>query len=144
MKLAEFIQKYIKTSVDYDGVYGAQCVDLFRQYCKEVLEIPEHTGSVDGAKDLFLKYKELPKEQKYFNLWDPYCMAKPGNIAVFDKTEKNKFGHVAIVVADTISTLIVFEQKGKEDPAAVTKAEICERSKASLLGYLAVRPKELW
>ena len=36
MKLDEFINKYINTKVDFDGAFGAQCVDLFRQYCKDV------------------------------------------------------------------------------------------------------------
>ena len=47
MKLDEFVMKYVKTKVDFDKVYGAQCVDLFRQYCYDVLELP-HTGSVEG------------------------------------------------------------------------------------------------
>ena len=52
MKIEEFINKYLNKIVDFDGAFGAQCVDVFRQYCKDVLEIP-HTGAVEGAKDLF-------------------------------------------------------------------------------------------
>lgn len=144
MTLAQFIQKYVKTSVDYDGAYGAQCVDLFRQYCKDVLEIPERTEAVDGAKDIYLKFHDLPKQEQYFVRWDKYCLGKPGLIAVYDSTPNNKYGHVAIVLADLGNSLIVFEQKGKEDPTAETKAEICERDKTFLLGYLNTRPKELW
>ena len=58
MKLDEFINKYINTKVDFDNAFGAQCVDLFRQYCKDVLDIP-HTGSVDGAKDIYLNYYKM-------------------------------------------------------------------------------------
>lgn len=31
MDIFEFIEKYLDKKVDYDGYYGAQCVDLFRQ-----------------------------------------------------------------------------------------------------------------
>ena len=54
MELSDFVRKYDGCKVDFDGVYGAQCVDLFRQYAKECLVIPEHTGSCStsgGAKD---------------------------------------------------------------------------------------------
>ena len=34
MTLEEFVNKYIGRKVDFDGAYGAQCVDLFRQYNK--------------------------------------------------------------------------------------------------------------
>ena len=68
MKLDEFINKYINTKVDFDKAFGAQCVDLFRQYCKDVLNIP-HTGSCSttgGAIDLFLDWEKMPLEKKYF------------------------------------------------------------------------------
>ena len=48
MTLDEFVKKYNGKKVDYDGRYGCQCVDLFRQYCEDVLNIP-HTGGVIGA-----------------------------------------------------------------------------------------------
>lgn len=144
MKLATFIQTYVKTSVDYDGAFGAQCVDLFRQYSRDVLEIPEHTGAVKGAREIYLNFDKLPKEKKYFQLTDKYYRPAPGNIAVWNSTSKNIYGHVAIVIADLGDSLIVMEQKGKEDPKATTKAEINERSKEGLLGYLYVKPKAMW
>jgi hypothetical protein len=63
----EFVMKYYQTKVDYDGQYGYQCVDLFRQYCKDAAGVTEFsTGGVTGAKDLYLLYKKLPLERKYF------------------------------------------------------------------------------
>ena len=38
MKLDEFINKYINTKVDFNNAFGAQCVDLYRQYCKKELK----------------------------------------------------------------------------------------------------------
>ena len=65
MKLDEFINKYINTKVDFDNAFVAQSVDLFRQYCKDVLNIP-HTGScatTGGAKDLYCDWEKMPLEK---------------------------------------------------------------------------------
>lgn len=135
MTLIEFIEKYQGKKVDFDGVYGAQCVDLFRQYAKEVLAIPEHTGpcaTTGGAIDLFQDYERMPIEKKYFTRstnknW------KSGDILIWDKTPTNKYGHVAILIAvfDN-SKFLVFEQNGITQAGA----EIRVRDKTGLLGYL--------
>ena len=67
MNLREFIIKYNGKKVDFDGAFGAQCVDLFRQYNKDVWGNP-HTGAVEGAKDLIKKYSNLEIEKKLLNL----------------------------------------------------------------------------
>ena len=98
MTLEEFIIKYSGKKVDYDGVFGSQCVDLFRQYCVDVLLIAEHTGSCNtsgGAKDLFLDYHRMPVEKKYF--WRSSSKTcKAGDILIWNETLTNKYGHVAI------------------------------------------------
>ena len=55
MTPAEFFVKYQRDMIDYDKAFGAQCVDVFRQYCKDVIGCP-HTGSVEGAKDLWFRF----------------------------------------------------------------------------------------
>lgn len=133
MKINEFITKYLGTKVDYDKKYSAQCVDLFRQYCQDVLKIP-HTGGVEGAKDLYLNYSKLPLEIKYFDRISRGPLA--GDIAVWGATESNKYGHVAIVVGNMAGKdLLIFEQDGfKLDGAKLTI-----RSIDNLLGYLRFR-----
>lgn len=109
MTIFDFVNKYEGKQVDYDNAYGAQCVDLFRQYSKEVLEIPEHTGTVEGAKDLFLKFDRMPKMQKYFEkVKEPI----PGDIVVLNSNTRNKYGHVAIVLYATDKSIVTFEQDG--------------------------------
>lgn len=132
LKFEQFITKYCGKKVDYDKVYGAQCVDLFRQYCQDVLGIP-HTGSVDGARDLYEKYRELPLEQKYFVPLIKSAVPEFGYVAVWGSNPRNKYGHVALVLAKLdASTLLVFEQDGyAQDGAKITK-----RSTDNLLGYL--------
>ena len=134
MLLDDFVNKYKGKKVDFDGVYGAQCVDLFRQYTKECLGIAEHTGSCSttgGAKDLFLDYNKMPIEKKYFiRITNKNII--PGDVAIWDSTEKNKYGHVAIVLGVLNNRLIVFEQNGFTQNGA----EINIRTKDKLLGAL--------
>lgn len=134
MNLEEFVKKYNGKKVDFDGVYGAQCVDLFRQYAKECLEIPEHTGSCSttgGAKDLFLDYPKMEKEKKYFIRETKKGMVQ-GDVLIWNSTETNKYGHIAIYLGKVNNSLIVFEQDGfKQDGAKINL-----RSKDNLLGFL--------
>ena len=127
MKLDEFINKYVNTKVDFDNIYGAQCVDLFRQYCKDVLCIP-HTGSCSttgGAKDLFIDYSKMPLEQKYFNALKTKTI-KYGDVIIWDSTSTNKYGHVAILISRIDEkTILVFEQNGiKQDGAKLSTRNI--------------------
>ena len=135
MKLEQFLTYYCGQQVDFDKQYGAQCVDLFRQYCKDVLGIP-HTGacsSSGGAKDLYLDYSKMPLEKKYFVRLGKNAAPAYGNVAIWDATPTNKYGHVAIVICKLSSnTLLVFEQNG----IAQDGAKFVERSVANLLGYL--------
>lgn len=135
MTLDVFVNKYNGKKVDFDGVFGAQCVDLVRQYWKEVDEIPEHTGSCSttgGAKDLFLDYDKMPLEKKYFKKIPRNKSFVSGDVVIWDSTETNKYGHVAIYLGKLNDSLIVFEQDGfKQDGAKVNV-----RNENNLLGAL--------
>ena len=132
MYFEQFMTRYCGKKVDFDGAFGAQCVDLFRQYCRDVLDIP-HTGSVDGAKDLYLKYNDLPLEKKYFTKCTKNTVPQFGMVAVWNATQTNSYGHVAIVVGKIdASTLIVFEQNGVLQDGA----KLVRRDTKNLLGYL--------
>ena len=133
MTLEEFVNKYNGKKVDFDGAFGAQCVDLFRQYNKDVWGNP-HTGAVEGAKDLFLNYDKLPVEKKLLDIVPANTnRIIYGDVAVWNATEVNKYGHVAIVVGLLgDESLIVFEQDGfKQDGAKLNV-----RSRKNLLGFL--------
>lgn len=119
MKLYEFVNKYINTKIDFDNAFGYQCVDVFRQYCKDVLNIP-HTGSVNGAKDLILNYEKLPLEMKYFNKIELY--PRYGDVIIWGETKSNKYGHVAIVLSNSgDKEVLIFEQNGfKQDGAKLS------------------------
>jgi hypothetical protein len=64
MTYDQFEKKYLGKAVDFDGVAGVQCVDLFDQYLKECFGI---TGVwCDGAKDLYNKFESYPALVKAF------------------------------------------------------------------------------
>lgn len=135
MTLEQFFTKYARVFVDFDKAYGAQCVDLFRQYCQDVLQIP-HTGSCatsGGAKDLYCDYNKMPLEKKYFAALTKKAVPQAGYVAVWDSTPKNKYGHVAIVVSKLADgSLLVFEQNGIVQEGA----KFTVRGTENLLGYL--------
>lgn len=112
MTLIDFVNKYLGQAVDFDGAYGAQCVDLYRQYCQDVLSVG-HTGAVNGAKDLVEKYNLLAREKDAFCLLKEKPAIKKGDVLVWGATKTNLFGHVAICVApQDYNLVLVFEQNG--------------------------------
>lgn len=109
MTLDEFVKKYEGEKVDYDKAFSNQCVDLYRQYQVDVLEIKEHTGAVVGAKDLYINFEKMPLMQKYYTkVHTPH----KGDIVIFGNSDTNKYGHVAIVLYATNKTIVVYEQDG--------------------------------
>lgn len=126
MTLKRFICTYINKKVDFDGTSGAQCVDLYRQYCKDVLGITQTPalGIEGGAKDIWEKHGELKQSKDSFAV---------GDVLIYDKTPTNKYGHVCILVSllDT-DTFIVFEQNGFEQSGS----KLTVRNNTNLLGSL--------
>ena len=134
MTLAEFAAKYVGKKVDYDKAHGPQCVDIFRQYCQDVVGCP-HTGTVEGAKDLWYKFS-ANDEKAYFDRYSSWFI-KPGDVAVWDQTSTNKYGHVAVVlVVDTAAKkLLVMEQDGFAEDGC----KLGVRNYENLLGVLRAR-----
>jgi hypothetical protein len=111
MTLTQFIKTYNGQKVDFDKKYGFQCVDLYRQYLKDVLNV-EQTPAVDGAKDIFENHGSL-NITKDSNVAD----YSRGDVLIWDSSSTNPYGHVAILV-DIYNTkyFIVLEQDGfKQD-----------------------------
>jgi hypothetical protein len=126
----EFVRRYDGKKVDFDGFNGPQCVDLFRMCCRDVYGIP-HTGAVVGAKDLWFNYG-TNREKEFFVQLASDASVRPGDVAVWDGTAGNKYGHTALVIAEWGDSLIVFEQDGFRQDGAKIKL----RSRVNLLGFL--------
>lgn len=127
MTLTQFIKTNQGKKVDFDGKYGTQCVDLYRAYCRDVLDI-QQTPAVAGAKDIITKpgVLEVTRDSALADY-------SRGDVLVWDATSSNKYGHVAILVAVyNTKYFIVFEQDGfKQDGA-----KLAFRSREGLLGCL--------
>lgn len=125
MTLKRFVVTYNSKKVDWDKAHGYQCVDLVRQYCKDVLNVKQFPP-VDGAKDIINNPGDLKVSKGAY---------APGDVLVYDGTPSNPYGHVCILVGLLDSdTFIVFEQNGFEQ----TGAKLTVRDKANLLGGLYV------
>lgn len=127
MTLTQFIKKYLGSKVDFDGQFGAQCVDLYRLYIRDVFDVPQTPG-VDGAKDIIDKPGTL-KVTRDSALAD----YSRGDVLIWGATSSNKYGHVAILV-EIYNTkyFIVLEQDGfKQDGV-----KLAFRSRENLLGCL--------
>lgn len=97
--------------VDYDGVYGKQCVDLVKDFVKEFhsTTLGSFSGSAivgwETGSPFDKKWKKVEyTEGRIPQLWD---------VIFFDKTSKMPYGHVAIALAGTKTRLAILEQNGK-------------------------------
>jgi len=126
MTLGEFVEKYKGAKVDFDGMHGAQCVDLARRYFKDVWGIPQPEGVI-GAKD-FANAEGRPVQGKYAEFVQMTAIGQripAGAVVVFRETATNPYGHIGIclrcVYGDKNAPLIeLFEQDGfKQDGAKI-------------------------
>jgi len=106
MNLDDFIKKYLGKKIDYDLSYGGQCVDLFRQYVKEVLGFPQ-SNPVGGAADIWHTASE-----KYYNFIKntPNGVPEKGDIVIWNRNAGKGFGHVAIFLEGNVGKFTSLDQ----------------------------------
>lgn len=111
MTYSQFRDKYNGKFVDFDGRYGNQCVDLARQYMKEVLGLDPYKvlPAASYAKQLYWNYSKGPLT-KIAN--GPKNSPKPGSIVFWNTYPlvTGIAGHVGIVESADANSLIVFSQ----------------------------------
>jgi hypothetical protein len=125
MNLEEFVEKYSGKKVDFDGVYGAQCVDLARQYFKDVWGFAKQPEPVIGAQDFCNDAEKRPIQRELCDCI-PFLNAneKPpvGSVVVFSASTSNKYGHIGICLAADGEGIDLFEQDGfRQDGAKIAK-----------------------
>ncbi len=124
-----FVAQWNGKPADYDRAYGAQCVDLFNFYNRDVVGAP--FVSVGYAHQI---YDRAPSQ---YNRLPASAGAAKGDVAVWTSALPNGTGgagHVAIVLADLGSSLRLFSQ----NPG---NAREITMSKSYLRGYL--RPRSI-
>jgi len=127
MTLDDFIKKYDGKGIDFDGKFSTQCVDLYRQYVKEVLGFPQ-SPPVEGAKDIWDTY--LPEYYKRIEN-TPYGVPEKGDIVIWG-TKIGKYGHVAIFLEGDAKKFKSFDQNYPTG----TLCHIQEHTYTGVLGWL--------
>lgn len=119
-----FVDQWNGKYADYDGLYGAQCVDLFNYFNRDVVHA--RFASVDYAYQLYDTYDT----SKYTKL-AANATPRKGDVAIWNSNLPGSggAGHVAIVLSISGSTLTIFTQ----NPGA---SHIGTLSTAYLRGYL--------
>lgn len=112
MTYSDFIWKYNNRYVDYDGYYSTQCVDLVRQYIKDVLGWDAYKALPAGknAITIFNNFKDNQYFKKVYNT--PNALPKKGDI-VFYKYYPFLYGsagHVEIVDQADLYYMVNFSQ----------------------------------
>jgi hypothetical protein len=129
MTYTEFKNKWIGKGIDFDGSFGNQCMDVYRQYVKEVLLCPQ-SPPVQGAKNVWDTY--LPQ---FFDRIENTVTGVPqeGDIVIWGM---NPYGHIAICDHATASTLTCFEQNWTEQDGSGVSEIRLHGNYNNVLGWL--------
>ena len=101
MTFAEFKKKHVGKAMDFDGVAGAQCVDLVKYYLKEVFDIT--AGAWGDAHCYYDNYNNLSLLKQHFTRIanTPSFVPKKGDIVVWSpKLSGGGWGHIAIATGE--------------------------------------------
>lgn len=117
-------------SLDYDGVYGAQCVDLIKYYYKYLGLNPVTGNGSDYASN------SLPSGWSRIKYYSGF-VAQPGDVAVWSYLSSSA-GHVGIVTSANSTGMNLVDQNGATAPAHVVKT--CWKNYSSGTFYGVIRP----
>lgn len=108
MTYTEFRNKWIGKRVDYDRVYGYQCVDLVKQYMAECYGLKP--ASWGNAIDYW--YSTNPAVLTKFERVST-TVTRAGDIVIFRGINGNPYGHIGIADSPSgILTTATLEQNG--------------------------------
>lgn len=98
MTYDEFIKAYNGKATDYDGVYGAQCVDLIKQYADKVFGVKG--GSWGNGKDYWTNTASALANITTKIANTASFVPQKGDIMVWNGNVGNGCGHVAICTGE--------------------------------------------
>lgn len=108
MSFQSFKSQWIGSRVDYDKVYGFQCVDLIKQY------LDQEFGLKPGAWGDAINYWDNTNQailEKFDKHQDSYV--QEGDIVVFKGINGNKAGHIGVATGQYNNDAVeVLEQNG--------------------------------
>ena len=124
MTLDEFVKEYEGKKIDYDGSYGAQCVDLVRLYIQLVWGLPQ-PKSIISAYEAYTRWLRCGDGFNEIS-WKSITKIARGDIIVFPPTNTNSHGHIAIVLDVTGDEVLCFEQNGFTQKGAEQKRRLLD------------------
>ena len=98
---ADWALAQVGKSIDFDGVYGAQCVDLIKKYCNT------HWGWTPKGNAKEDASIALPNSSWTRIKNTPEFIPQPGDIAVWTN---GTYGHVAIIISANINSFVSVDQ----------------------------------
>lgn len=126
-KVDAFKARFDRRYVDYDGAYGAQCVDLFNYYNRDVVGAPFVPASY-----AYQLYDNAPSS-RYAKIGATSSVRK-GDVAVWSSSFGG-YGHVAVVLGASGSGLTVF---GQNWPLGAP-CQVVTTSRSKIRGFLRPR-----
>jgi hypothetical protein len=136
MRFRNFIHANIGKCLDFDKAYQGQCVDLFRYYCQDVLDVPQ-PQPVDGAAAFFEKFYVDPALRYNFSLVKntPKAVPNYGDVVIWGRERGKGYGHVAVFIHGDVNGFTSFDQNWP----TLSKCTQTEHDYVNVLGWL--RPK---
>src|SRR3990167_9367950 len=130
----QFIQKYSGKYIDYDGYYGYQCMDLYRQFVKEVYGC-QQSPPVSGAAKVWDTYNK-----DFFTSISngPVNYPNRGDIIIWNTKAGGGYGHIAIAMDSTSMTFNSFDQNW---PVG-SRCHKQPHNYTNVLGWLTPKKKE--
>jgi hypothetical protein len=121
---------------DFDGRYGAQCVDLYNFYMTGFVGGRSSVGQVNYAQELWGRHDtgalvQIARNQK----------PQMGDIAIWSNSFNGQGGHVAIVSQDNGNGTIRVLNANATSQGSAGRTTMSNLSTGTLLGYL--RPRKL-
>lgn len=125
----EFKNKWLGKAIDWDKNYGAQCVDVYRQYCNDIGF--KQSPPVVGAKDIWNTYLKTDFD-KVENT--PTGVPPQGCVLIWG-TVVGQYGHVAICDKATTKSFVSIDQNWPVDNGNGVLHEVTHNYNG-LLGWL--------
>lgn len=127
-QVIEYVKTLVGGSVDYDGWYGAQCVDLIGHIMQKFCGFTPYGNAIDYMSN------KMPPGAKRFN---GSAGIQPGDIPIWKWGPSDPFGHIGFCTAVTSSGTTCIEQNVDGAPVGVGgPARIRTRNFDHLVGYI--------
>jgi hypothetical protein len=133
MTLEEFFNAWNGKKNDFDGIYEHQCVDLVKQYVKDVLNAPTWTGE---PKD----YGSLAPKSHFTHQKNTLLYIPPaGAIGIWDGNVGEGHGHVAIVTTASLMRFVSFDQNWPKGSPCI----LVNHNYKNVTGFLLSRAQDV-